>query len=433
MTQISQQIIQRVAEFIQQNALLPQPYPEPLYVGLSGGPDSVALLHILKTLGYQCVALHCNFHLRGQESNRDQFFCLQLCNFLLVPLEIKEFDTKRYMAEHKMSLEMAARKLRYDWWKEFTHKGPSDSHHFVALGHHLDDSIETMLMNLMRGTGIQGLTGIVPRNDDKRVIRPLLSLTRQDIMDYLRDNQLSYVVDHTNAENDTIRNQIRNRIIPLMEEVLPQARHGIASTLSHLRGTVELSTTEADLLTLLTSSHNRWGIEWKEASIDLICKFCKSPETIESFVFEWERRFCNPQTHRMHRNEKLIYTAPIDESVFEEHKPTLESEVVAISDFSWSNVHNPHCEFFDADKGIQLPLKLRRWKKGDRMIPLGMEGHSKLVSDLFSNQHYSPMQKATTWIVTDASDQLLWVVGLRSSDLYRIDRSTTRILKITVR
>ena len=257
MSQKSQHILQRVAEFIEKKGLLMPPQLEPLapssarvqrseqplkpfeplepfkpllsptYVALSGGPDSVALLHILHTLGYECKALHCNFHLRGAESDRDQQFCETLCASLGIPLEVRQFDTFAYMKEHHLSVEMAARELRYNWWQSLTP---------IALGHHQDDSIETMLMNLMRGTGIHGMTGIVARNEARHIIRPLLCLSRQDIVDYLSDNGLTYVTDSTNAENETLRNQIRNQLLPLMEQMVPQARQGIAQTMEHLQG-----------------------------------------------------------------------------------------------------------------------------------------------------------------------------------------------------
>ena len=248
MSQISQHILQRVAEFIAKKGLFFSRESETtgnpfVYVGLSGGPDSVALLHILHTLGYKCKALHCNFHLRGAESDRDQQFCETLCASLGIPLEVRQFDTLAYMQEHQLSVEMAARELRYNWWQSLTHgeglgkvkKSSNGSNGcltpsipfkplltplnpsnptFIALGHHQDDSIETMLMNLMRGTGIHGMTGIVARNEAKHVIRPLLCLSRQDIVGYLNDNGLSYVTDSTNAETDTLRNQIRNQLLP---------------------------------------------------------------------------------------------------------------------------------------------------------------------------------------------------------------------------
>ena len=231
MSQKSQHILQRVAEFIEKKGLLPprdwkgkegilrddkgrvctesetsnNPF---VYIGLSGGGDSVALLHILHTLGYECKALHCNFHLRGAESDRDQQFCETLCASLGIPLEVRHFDTFAYMEEHHLSVEMAARELRYNWWSSLSNprpslipllrgKNPAATNYpppmqgergglsLVALGHHQDDSIETMLMNLMRGTGIHGMTGIVARNEARHIIRPLLCLSRQDIVDYL--------------------------------------------------------------------------------------------------------------------------------------------------------------------------------------------------------------------------------------------------------
>ncbi|MBO7378656.1 MAG: tRNA lysidine(34) synthetase TilS, partial [Bacteroidales bacterium] len=155
-----------------------------LLVGLSGGPDSVALLHMLHKQGCRLVATHCNFHLRGAESDRDEAFCRNLCRELDIPLLVRHFDTRAYMKEHRVSLELAARELRYQWWQELFEGNPEYTH--LCLAHHLDDSIETVLFNLMRGTGIQGLTGIPAVN--RRIVRPLLGMSRKEILQYLEEH-----------------------------------------------------------------------------------------------------------------------------------------------------------------------------------------------------------------------------------------------------
>ena len=238
MSDISNNILNRVKQFLTDNNLLQAEHPL-IFVGLSGGSDSVALIHILKTLGYaNVVATHCNFQLRGEESERDQTFCENLCRQMRIKLYKRRFSTFDYMERKHLSLEMACRELRYNWWAELINTFVSDTPHdqrFIAVGHHLDDSIETVLMNLMRGTGINGLTGIVPYNMATRVVRPLLCLTRNDIISYVDDNGLGYVTDSTNRENDCQRNSIRNRLLPLMEEINPNTRRGIINTMAHLQ------------------------------------------------------------------------------------------------------------------------------------------------------------------------------------------------------
>lgn len=403
MTLFSNQILQRVTDFI----ALP---PGPIYVGFSGGPDSVALLHILHSLGFSCTALHCNFHLRDAESDRDEQFCRQFCQSFGIPIEVSQFSTRSYMQKHHLSLEMAARQLRYEWWHE--------KNGLIALGHHRDDSIETLLMNLMRGTGIHGLTGIVPRNDATQVVRPLLCLSRQEILTYLSDNGLSYVTDSTNAENDTLRNQIRNQLLPLMEQLVPQCRQGIAQTMRHLQGSMTFAEEFLQQYEHITQHHSRWGIDWVELPITEV--EAQFGALADDFIFDWERRHC-PSSHRLCRDAHRYYTMPRNEATIDLHKPQLVEGAIegALS------------EMFDADC-ITPPFSLRRWREGDRMAPLGMNGHTKLISDLFQNAHYSPMQKATTWLVQDATGTIIWAIGLRMSELCKVTDSTTRKLVLSV-
>ena len=479
MSQKSQHILQRVAEFIEKNELLMPPPKQVfcprcsgdrggaeerggLYIGLSGGPDSVALLHILHTLGYKCKALHCNFHLRGAESDRDQQFCEALCASLGIPLEVRHFDTFAYMEQHHLSVEMAARELRYNWWSDLTDgeglrkvknssnssKGclppsnlsnlsnPSNPSNLsnptlVALGHHQDDSIETMLMNLMRGTGIHGMTGIVARNEAKHIIRPLLCLSRQDIVDYLSENGLSYVIDSTNAENETLRNQIRNQLLPLMEQMVPQVRQGIARTMEHLQGTEWFSDRYLGLFEALTEHHSQWGIEWDELNIAKAAR--QFPEHLEDYLHEWTAEHTIPSRTQVVRTPKLLYTIPFDEQELDSHRPQLTFEEKTL-DAPMRLVPRPSSPFentFDADT-LTHPLTLRRWREGDRIAPLGMKGRTRLISDLFTDAHYSPMQKATTWLLCDATGDIVWAIGLHMSDRHKVSPATKRIIKIRV-
>ncbi len=460
MSQKSQHILQRVAEFISRNELFPprdwkgkegilrddkgrvctesetsnNPF---VYIGLSGGGDSVALLHILHTLGYKCKALHCNFHLRGAESDRDQQFCETLCASLGIPLEVRHFDTFAYMEQHHLSVEMAARELRYNWWNDLSNplnlSNPSNPSNptLVALGHHQDDSIETMLMNLMRGTGIHGMTGIVARNEARHIIRPLLCLSRQDIVDYLSENGLSYVIDSTNAENETLRNQIRNQLLPLMEQMVPQVRQGIARTMEHLQGSEWFADRYLGLFEALTEHHSQWGIEWDELNIAKAAQ--QFPKHLEDYLHEWTAEHTIPSRTQVVRTPKLLYTMPFDEQELDSHQPQLSFEEKTL-DAPMRLVPRPSSPFentFDADT-LTHPLTLRRWKEGDRIAPLGMKGRTRLISDLFTDAHYSPMQKATTWLLCDATGDIVWAIGLHMSDRHKVSPATKRIIKIRV-
>ena len=217
----------RVQEFIGKQQLLAD--DARVLVALSGGADSVALLRILLSLGYRCHGVHCNFHLRGEESNRDERFVTELCHALGVPCEVVHFDTLAYAAEHKVSVEMAARELRY---REFERLRQEHHLDVIAVAHHQDDAVETLLLNLIRGAGINGLTGMKVRNGP--IVRPLLCLTRDEVVNYLEYLGQPYVTDSTNLTDMYARNKVRLQLLPLMEQINPAAKSNIMQAAMHL-------------------------------------------------------------------------------------------------------------------------------------------------------------------------------------------------------
>ena len=198
-------------------------------VALSGGADSVALLRVLTDLGYLCECAHCNFHLRGEESDRDEWFVRSLCQELQVPLHVKHFETESYAKEKQVSIEMAARELRYAWFEELRKETEAV---VIAVAHHRDDSVETFLLNLIRGTGINGLKGIQSKNGN--IVRPLLETSREDILDYLAHLKQDYVTDSTNLQDEYMRNKIRLNLLPIMKEMNPSIMESIQETAQKL-------------------------------------------------------------------------------------------------------------------------------------------------------------------------------------------------------
>ena len=384
-------------------------------IGLSGGPDSVALLHRLcqQEEKSRLLATHCNFHLRGNESMRDQHFCEQLCQELGVRLIVQHFDTQAYMAQEKLSLELAARQLRYDWWEQLARQKEAETGLPVriAVGHHRDDSIETLLMNLMRGTGIKGLVGIPATNG--RIVRPLLQLSRTDILDYLEQHHLSYITDSSNLENEATRNKIRNLLLPLMEQINPHTRQGIQQTIHYLQQTQHWEAERLDQLFADTQHFQAAGVEWDEW---MVPAELSSPEMLSTLFYHWSERHANAMMHN-----GLFYTAIPDLTT---QTCPLHTETLSLPAPPFS----AHRELFDLDQ-IQLPLTCRHWQEGDRLQPLGMKG-TKLVSDLFTNAHFSPNRKSTTWIVVDAADRILWVVGLRVAEWSKLTPATQHILAV---
>src|SRR5690554_4739808 len=216
-------MLEKVREFIHKENLIPN--NTKVIVGLSGGMDSMVLLDILILLGYRCTAAHCNFHLRGEESDRDENFVKKWCKSIDIPFTSINFDTKQYAVDRKISIEMAARELRYNWFETLRRHHQAD---FIAVAHHKDDTVETVLLNLIRGTGIKGLTGIAPKNG--YIIRPLLSISRLEIENYISKREIPYVTDSTNKEDIYLRNSLRLNVIPLLETLNPSVKEAIYRT-----------------------------------------------------------------------------------------------------------------------------------------------------------------------------------------------------------
>lgn len=436
----------RVADFIAKHQLLSR---DGLHiVALSGGADSVALLLILKQLGYRIEAAHCNFHLRGEESQRDEEFVKSLCNEQNIPLHLIHFETAEYAALHQVSIEMAARDLRYGYFHQLCQDIGAST---ICVAHHRDDAAETLLMNLIRGAGIHGLTGIRPRNG--QVVRPLLCLSRQEIEDYLRHIGQHYVVDSTNLVDDVVRNKIRLRVLPILREINPNVAENIDKTAYYLQQAEKIFNTslQSQLDSLL---ERREGSDAQIVSIQSL-KELPSPE---AFLHEWlsPYGFNSAQTEQIfaHINggsgrefTSATHTLLVDRSqlILEPLKAPMKTMKIPeeghyryMDDMRFSFEHtdtisvsnSAFCATIDL-ANIQYPLTVRPVQTGDRFCPFGMEGH-RLVSDFLTDQKLSLLEKRRQLVVTDAKGDILWLVGLRTDNRYRVTKTTSSILRITV-
>ncbi len=418
----------------------------PVLVGLSGGADSVALLALLVQLDYPCVALHCNFHLRGDESVRDEQFAREMARTLDVPFYKIDFDTTAYGAEHHLSIEMAARELRYNWFEEMRLRLGAQA---IAVAHHRDDSVETVLMNLVRGTGIRGLGGIRPKNG--YVVRPLLAVSRSEILDWLVEQRLSYVTDSTNLSDAYTRNFIRLRVLPLLEELNPSVKAAIARTADHL------AETEAIYLHVVEKARRELLEEDFRIPIARLMEY-PSPATIQyellkpygftrqvaddvfrSLTGESGKMFYSPD-YRLLKDREYLLLSPVKKEEEQEYTFTADDIVeeiwrgpvelsffksVITTDFCFRK--DKHIAYFDYDK-LSFPLTLRKWKEGDWFIPFGMKGRKKL-SDYFSDHKFSRMDKEQTWLLC-SGENILWIVGERSDNRYCIDKTTKSVLVV---
>lgn len=441
-------MLNKVKQFIAEKHLLKA---DCLYlVALSGGADSVALLLVLKGLGYSIEAVHCNFHLRGEESLRDEQYCKGLCEREDIPLHIAHFDTKEYADLHKVSIEMAARDLRYKYFFQLKDDLQAAA---ICVGHHKEDSVETILINLLRGTGLSGMMGISP--DANSIIRPLLSVSRQEIEQYLEERKVNYVTDSTNMIDDVVRNKIRLNIIPLLQEINPSVNDAILTTAQHL--------TDANIILQdsLEKTVNKGVLQTRE-SIKIDLSVVKSFPVPTYFLFhvlkplgftttqiEEIGRHTDGQTgqiwtsttHELTHDRGFIYVYQRQKEgrsklvlpekgryVFDDKCSVRLSETDIREEEGTVFSRNPLVADLDASL-VRFPLTLRRIQEGDRFVPLGMQG-SQLVSDFLTNLKRNRFEKRDQMVLVDAADEIVWVVGLRINDRFKITPKTTDRLRI---
>ena len=447
MQKSSSLFLRKIEQFIEQKELMNN---SQLYlVALSGGADSVALLLALKKLGYNIEAAHCNFHLRGEESDRDEDFCKNLCRELDIKLHLAHFDTQTNASLHGISIEMAARNLRYNYFKALLKDINASA---VCVAHHKDDSAETLLLNLVRGTGIEGLTGIKSKNN--RIVRPFLCVRRNEIINYLEQQKQSFVIDSSNLVNDVQRNKIRLDVMPLLQTINPlvvehlnqtgeyveEATAILNTTLEQMQDRVVLLKTEEQTIVDIerlekeqSSNYLLWYIlknyDFNTAQIKQISYGLKT-----SVGRVWESA-----THALTINNNKIIVEPLftcdskEYRLIEEGLYHLNSKLsieIKKEPYSIDNgfSKDPKDVWIDADK-VVFPLSVRLIKEGDRMIPLGMKG-SKLISDILTDTKVSYFDRQRQYVLLNNDQQIIWLVGRRIDDRYKITSSTKTVLKI---
>ncbi len=435
---------QKVAEYIKENRLITD--SRPVIVGLSGGADSVALLNLLIRLGYNCIAAHCNFHLRGEESYRDEKFALTVARQLNIPFHTISFDTHEYAAANRLSIEMAARNLRYAWFKELKEKEDAQA---IAVAHHRDDNVETVLLNLTRGTGFKGLRGMLPQNEN--IIRPLLETSRRQILEWLTSEGIPYITDSSNASTEYTRNYIRLEVIPTFEKINPSFKEAVSRMAGHL------AETEKILHYSLEKIRSEVFIDSNTISIDNLLAQ-PTPESIlyellqpygfnrfivrdvfNSLAGEPGKVFLSP-THRLvkdrsrlllqpvHEERETFYTIPSGTAEWEGPVKLSFRKVVLTKEFLIQK--DTGIAYFDYDK-LSFPLICRTWKPGDWFIPFGMNGRKKL-SDYFSDHKFSLPEKDGQWLLCNGNGDILWITGNRTDARYRIDEKTQNVMIVKI-
>lgn len=413
-------------------------------VALSGGADSVALLKALSQLGYDCTAVHCNFHLRGDESDRDEAHAVAVAESAGVGIKVAHFDTEAERRATGESIEMACRRLRYDLFERLRDELDASA---IAVAHHRDDNVETLFLNLLRGAGIGGLKAMTPRSG--RIIRPMLSVTRSEIEDYLSNIGAAYVTDSTNLTNDFARNRLRNLVIPQLNELFPGASDAVGRSIANLQSAWRFYRRAIGEL------HERYV--GADGVIDLRGLIADNPEA-EVILGEWLRaegfdastaseiissadrsgRIFSDRTgskaYLLDRGRLLptdrINAADDDcepERIVDLTQPPFIMTEGDIADFAPARVADS--AWFDADILDGNPrFALRQWRDGDRMAPFGMNGTKKL-SDIFNDAHI-PLTEKRNYPVLTRNGEIIWIVGLRQSRRFAVGPSTRRFIRL---
>lgn len=419
-----------------------------LIVAISGGIDSVVLAYLCNELNFNFALAHCNFNLRGEESNADQDFILDLAERLNAEVYVQNFDTQAHADEYKKSIQMAARALRYNWFDELAAQFNFD---YILTAHHADDNLETFLINFTRGTGLIGLTGIPMINES--VVRPLLPFSREEIELYAKQKGIKWREDSSNASRKYLRNKLRHEVVPILKEINPNLLDSFKNTLDHLNDTADIVEEHLNSITINTiSTINDNGIYYKISEF----KKVNNPkaylfEMFKNYGFtEWNdvldlldaqsgKQVLSNSYRLIKHREHLILT--------ELKSDTLESVILYEDQMQKGNVETPIGKFrfqnvekiekgmsneiyIDKDK-LHFPLELRPWKEGDFFFPLGMKGKKKL-SKYLKDEKLSLVEKENTWLLT-SNNEVVWVVAKRGDNRFKVNSKTNNILKIELK
>lgn len=423
-------------------------------LAFSGGVDSVVLCDLFDQMDLGFALAHCNFKLRGEASDQDETFVRQEALKRKKALYIISFDTKDYAQQHKLSIQMAARELRYTWFEKIIRENEFD---YLVTAHHADDSLETFLINLSRGTGIKGLTGI-PENQ-KWILRPLLPFTKMEIKTFGMEKGLLWREDQSNEDTKYLRNKIRKELIPILKELNPSFMTSFSYTLDNLQGSIEIINDRMDdVLKDIVKPSNKNDTEELKFKVEQLMKYASNTaylyQIFHPYGFDQWKEIQNllkaqsgkqllSKTHRLVKNRNDLILSPVAKKStcgpsyeIDEDQQSLRIEKMVIS-FQHHEIkgqfkfdQNLLTAEFDKDL-IRFPLLVRKWKKGDYFYPLGMRGKKKL-SDFFKDEKYSLLQKENIWLLCCGED-IIWLIGKRMDNRYKVTDKTKNILKATVK
>ena len=415
-----------------------------LLLATSGGLDSMVMAHLFQALDYQFALAHCNFQLRGLESFGDQNFVQDFADANNIPIYITQFDTQTFANDYKLSTQVAARELRYNWFYELL---ASENYDYILTAHHSDDNIETFLIHLVRGSGLDGFTGIPAQNES--VIRPLLAFSRDEISNYASANAVLWREDSSNASDKYLRNKIRHDLVPILKELNPNFLNSFQNTQKYLK---EAQTMVEDA-TIMIYQQVATEIEDEiHFDIEKLTKLLN----YKSYLYQWLKEFgfsawddiydlvtsqsgkqVFSDEFRLLKDRHFLILCPMNEidATEEYFLDENQKDVNLPIKLSFCNKdYNPNTDnsiiFVDGDK-LKYPLVLKRFEKGDVFQPFGMNGKSKKVSKLFKDEKLSLLQKENSWILY-SDNEIVWVVGIRQDERFKIENTTKNSLQIAL-
>lgn len=419
-----------------------------ILLAVSGGMDSVAMCELFHRAGYNFAIAHCNFRLRAEASDGDELFVNKLALHYNVPIHSVAFDTLEYAAENKLSIEEAARNLRYDFFDKILLK---HDYKYVATAHHRDDAIETFFLNLMRGTGIVGLHGILQKNC--KIIRPMLCFGRDEIDNFIRNNDIEYRTDATNATLDYKRNKVRHLLVPLFRQLAPAFDKTMKTNMQHIADVELIYKQRVEMMReqIVQPYKNGYRISIQQLFgllplrtylYEFLSPFGFT-ETVVANVIKSLNTSSGKQffakNYYLIRDREYLFIYPCEQKyefqmvMIDENDSIVERPIVLhLQSFENTSSFKPmfgrYNVYFDKDK-LTFPLRLRRWRNGDKFQPFGMKGKRK-ISDFFTDQKLSLQEKKNVWLLCNADDEILWVLGLRTDDRFKLTSQTCNILNI---
>ena len=415
-----------------------------LLIAISGGVDSVVLAHLCSQLNLNFSLCHCNFNLRGQESDDDEAFVTSLAKSLKIPVYSTSFETEKYATKNKVSIQVAARDLRYTWFYELL---DTKGYDYVLTAHNTNDNLETFIINLTRGTGLEGFTGIPPVN--QKSVRPLLAFSRDDITLFAIKNGIVWREDKSNASIKYVRNKVRHKVIPILKELNPHVLESFQNTIEYLNESQYIINDAVKNITTNVVSYENDFLKISCKEIDKLSnKKAYLYQLLQGYGFTaWNDivdlisaqsgKQVFSKTHRLLKDRNFLIVTTINKSQSIKGPILIDQKVSEITNPIKLTIQNTddytcknnHQIIIDNDL-INYPLSLKKWHHGDAMYPTGMTG-SKKISQLFKDNKLSLLDKEKIWMLTDAKDHIIWVIGLRQDRRYLANKTSKNRLKIS--